>query len=277
MTAAAATLDPRTTLARPDLAEQALEGVVRAKTFRAVRPMHCAVSIAPVWQDADEASEQIDQLLFGEIFDVLDARDDLVWGRARRDGLVGWVEASVLGQGAPRATHRVAALWADGDGPDGEFELPLNAFVVVEREDGDTAVLAGGDRMALADLAAIGEFERSPVDVAEQFIGTPHEMGGRSPEATDCSGMVQQALYACGLAGPRYASMQREIGEAVDPADARRGDLVLWDGHAGFLFGPGLVLHASGRHGEVLVEVFDAVDAAQREGGSAAPVFRRVV
>lgn len=277
MTAAAAILDPRTTLARPDLAEQALEGVVRAKVFRAVEPRHCAVAIAPMWAEADEGSEQLDQLLFGEVFDVLDARGDFVWGRARRDGMVGWIEAGVLADGAPLATHRVAALWADGDGPDGAFELPLNALVVVEREEGETAVLTGGDRMALSDLSPIGEFEPSPVDVAERFIGTPHEMGGRSPEATDCSGMVQQALYACGLAGPRYASMQRDLGAAVDPADARRGDLVLWDGHAGFVFGPGLVLHASGRHGEVLVEAFDAADRAQRDGGSAAPVFRRVV
>jgi len=276
LTAAAAILDPRTTLARPDLAEQALEGVVRARAFRAVKPMHCAVAVAPLWAEADDASEQIDQLVFGEAFDVLDARGDFVWGRARRDGLVGWVEADVLGEGRPLATHRVAVLWAEVRDGDDTGELPLNALVIVEREDGDEVVLADGARMDRDDLSPVGEFAADLLEIAEQFIGAPHQMGGRTSEATDCSGLVQQALYACGLPGPRYASMQRELGVAVAPEDARRGDLVLWDGHAGLLFGPGLVLHASGRHGEVLVEAFDAVDAQQRDGGSAAAVFRRL-
>ncbi len=277
MTAAAAILDPRTTLARPDLAEHALEGVVRAKAFRPVKPMHCVVAVAPMWAEADDAAEQIDQLVFGEAFDVLDARGDFVWGRARRDGMVGWIEADVLAEGRPLATHRVAVLWAEVRDGEDTGELPLNALVVVSREDGAEAVLADGARMDRDDLSPVGEFATDLLEVAEQFIGAPHQLGGRTSEATDCSGLVQQALYACGLPGPRYASMQRDLGAAVDAADARRGDLVLWDGHAGILFGPGLVLHASGRHGEVLVEAFEEADAAQREGGSAPPVFRRVV
>lgn len=275
MTASAALLDPRTTLARPDLAEQGLEGVVRAAAFRPVRPMHCAVSVLPVLETPVEDGEQIDQLVFGEIFDVLDQRDGHVWGRARRDGIVGWVDADALAEGAPRATHRVRVLFAEGDGPDGAFDLPLNALVTVEREADGVAWLAGGDAMAADDLAPLGVFEDEPVEVAELFIGAPHEMGGRTAAGTDCSGMVQQALYACGLAGPRNSDQQREVGREVEAAQARRGDLVLWQGHAGLVFGPNLVLHASGAAGEVLVEALDAVDAAQRAGGSPAPVYRR--
>ena len=264
MTPAAATLDPRTTLARPDLAEQALEGLVRARTYRPARPMHAAVPLADIHADADPASERIDQLIFGEAFDVLDQKGDRLWGRARRDGLVGWISASALKPGARLPTHRVAAVAA---------ALPLNALVA------DTAAVSPDD------LAPIGAFESDPVAVAERLLGVPHSLGARSSTATDCSGLVQQALYACGLAGPRHADQQAELGRAVDREDARRGDLVIWlsspgdhswTGHSAFMLDADRVLHATGHHGAVVIERFAEADARYRAAGFDAPVFRRL-
>ena len=261
MTAAAAILDPRTTLARPDLAEQALEGIVRATAFRAPLPMHCAVPVADLHRDAAAGPHPVDQLIFGEAFDVLEVRDDQVWGRARRDGVVGWVRRSALAGGAPLATHRV--------GSTGET-LPLNALVV---ETGDAR-----------GLAPIGSFAAEPIEVAERLLGTPYLLGGRSSRGTDCCGLVQQALYACGRAAPRYADQQAELGRAVSADEARRGDLVIWldpkegpwNGHAAFMLDGDRVLHAVGRLGGVVIEPFADADARHRAAGSAGPVIRRV-
>ena len=260
MTAAAASLDPRTTLARPDLAEQALEGIVRAAAFRAVRPMHCAVPVADIHLNVEPGEHPVDQLIFGEAFDVLDTRGNQVWGRARRDGVVGWVTLSALKDGTPLATHRIGST---------EGKLPLNALVV---EDGDPP-----------GLAPIGSFAAEPVEVAERLLGTPYKLGGRSSLGTDCCGLVQQALYACGRAAPRYADQQAELGQAVAKGDARRGDLVIWldpdegpwNGHAGFMLDGDRVLHAVGRLGGVAIEPFAEADARHRVAGSAGPVFRR--
>lgn len=261
MTAVAASLDPRTTLARPDLAEQALEGMVRAAAFRAVRAMHCAVPVADIHLDVEAGDHPVDQLIFGEAFDVLDMRGDQVWGRARRDGVVGWVMLAALGDGAPLATHRVGST--DG-------LLPLNALIV---EAGDPA-----------GLAPIGSFAAEPVDVAEGLLGTPYKLGGRSSLGTDCCGLVQQALYACGRAAPRYADQQAELGQAVAAGAARRGDLVIWldpdegpwNGHAGFMLDGDRVLHAVGRLGGVVIEPIAEADARHRVPDSDGPVFRRL-
>ena len=264
MTSAAATLDPRTTLARPDLAEQALEGIVRARAYRPTRPMHAAVPLADLHAEADPASERIDQLIYGEAFDVLDQKGDRLWGRARRDGLVGWVSASALKPGARLPTHRVAAVAAG---------LPLNALV------------SDPSAAAAADLAPIGAFESDPVAVAERLLGVPHSLGARSSTATDCSGLIQQALYACGRAGPRHADQQAELGRAVEQADARRGDLVVWlapkgehswTGPSAFMLDADRVIHASGHHGAVVIERFAEADARCRADGFAAPLFRRL-
>lgn len=258
----AALLDPRTTLARPDLAEQGLEGLVRATVFRAVTAMHGVIAVADIHADADVGSERIDQLLFGEAFDVLDRAGDRLWGRARRDGLVGWIDAAALAEGAPLPTHRVATLGAN---------LPFNALVVADNDD--------------AHLMPMGTFEADPVAVAERLLGVPHRLGARSSQATDCSGLVQSALYACGLAGPRFADQQAELGQGVARDQARRGDLVIWPhnagdhawtGHSALMLDAGRVIHATGHHGAVVIEDLTEAEARYIADGFEAPVFRRI-
>ena len=261
MTATATSLDPRTTLARPDLAEQALEGVVRATTFRAVRPMRCVVSVADIQAVADPAQEAVDQIIFGEAFDVLDVQGGRAWGKARRDGVVGWIDRTALEEGAPLAEAIVTSVSA---------ELPLNALVGEDDNSGT--------------VAPIGVFAADPVDVAERLIGVPHFLGGRSSQGTDCCGLVQQARYACGLAAPRYADQQAELGHAVDASSARRGDLVIWlkadetpwRGHSAFVLDDGRVLHATGHHGAVVIEPLTEAAARYAADGFVAPIYRRL-
>ncbi len=251
----------RPLLARSDLAALSLEGRVRADAYRPTRAMQAAVAVADIHAEADAASERIDQLLFGEVFDVLDEVDGRAWGQARRDGVVGWIDLSRLAPGLTRPTHTV---WAK-DGA-----LPLNALV------------AGGEGSA---TRAIGVFEQDIVAVAERLIGTPHELGARSSVATDCSGLVQQALLACGLAGPRRAHEQAELGVEVARDQASRGDLVIWlniaegqswTGHAGILTDQAHVVHATGHHGAVVVETLAEADARCLADGFDTARFRRI-
>lgn len=258
----ATVLDPRTTLARPDLAALALEGIVRADAYRATRAMVCAVPVGDLFAAPDADAERIDQLIHGEVFDVLDQADGHAWGQARRDGLVGWVRTDALTPATARPTRRVAST----RGP-----LPLNALVTADISD-DT-------------LAPIGTFETDPVTVAERLLSTPHSLGARSSIETDCSGLVQQALYACGLAGPRHADQQAELGRAVVRDEAQRGDLVIWlhapgdhawTGHVALMVDSDQVIHATSHHGQVVVEPLLDADARYRTDGFKPPIFRRL-
>lgn len=256
--------DPTTTPARPDLASLALEGLVRADAYAAPRPMRAGAPVIDLFDGSGAEAVRIDQLLFGEVFDVLETRGERAWGQARRDGVVGWVDLSLL-QGLGEApTHRVRVVGG---------RLPLNALVTVT------------DGAAPEDLAALGEFEADPIAVAESLIGTPHAVGARSSAATDCAGLVQQALLACGKAGPRYAHQQAWLGRAVAREDIRRGDLAIWlhdrggagwSGHSAFVLDAGTILHASGGLGRVEVEPLAAADARCRAEGFSPPAFRRL-
>lgn len=243
------------------LAEQALEGLMRAEAYRRTDPFHCRLPLADVVADD---GQRIDQLLFGEAFDVLERREARAWGRARRDGVVGWVSLDALASGAPLASRRVASVSAS---------LPLNALI-------------GEDAQGLAetDLEMIGAFERDLVAVAERLLGRPHALGARSSVATDCSGLVQQALLACGLPGPRRAADQAELGRAVARNDAQRGDLAIWlssaegdwTGHSALVVDAERIIHATGARGAVVIETIAEVEARLTADGSAAAIFRRV-
>jgi hypothetical protein len=264
--------DPRTTLARADLAEQALEGLVRATAFRPIEPWQCATPSAAVRKAPDASGEQLDQVVFGEAFDVLDRQDGWLGGRARRDGYVGWVEAAAFAQPILAPTHRVSALRAYAFAEPNPKTPPvalltLNALASVERIDGGFAKVARTGWIALAHLGALDAFERDPVAVAERYLGAPYQWGGRESLGLDCSALVQQALYACGRGCPRDADMQAaQTGEAIDRDQGlRRGDLVFWDGHVGLMVDEARILHANTHHMAVAVEPLADAVARNRE------------
>ncbi|WP_282008847.1 NlpC/P60 family protein [Brevundimonas aveniformis] len=244
-------LDPRFLLARSDLAELALEGLVVAERYAPTRALRCVLGFAPI---RDEAGEQVGEILFGEVFDVLEDREALSWGRARRDGTVGYVDSDLLETVSAPATHRVATT---------EAALPLNALVT------------DADEVEPEHLTDFLTFDTDLASAAERLLGAPYHRRGRSRAGVDSGGLVQQALLACGKAGPRPSDLQARLGDAT--TEARRGDLLVWIGnHAGIAVDDTRLIHACPQAGRVLIEAIQEVDARWRALGAGAPVIRRL-
>ena len=262
--------DPRNTLARDDLAAEALEGIVRAGRFARPQPMQCVAGSTSIRRAADGGAEQMDQLLFGEFFEVLDRKAGWLWGQARRDSYVGWVAQAALTDAIITPTHRITALrtyaFPEPDIKSGPpILLTMNALVTVEGRDGRFARVARAGYVAEAHLGDLLTFERDAAAVAELYVGAPYQWGGRESVGLDCSGLVQQALFACGRGCPRDADMQaRELGDEIAASDLRRGDLVFWTDHVGMLLDEGRLIHANGFHMAVAVEAL--TDAVGRNG-----------
>lgn len=270
--------DPRLTLARPDLAAESLQGLLAAKAYAPVRPHRCRAPSAGLRRAPDAAAEQLDQLLFGEAFDVLEETGGWAWGQARRDGYVGFVRTADLAPGALPATHRVRALRAYGfsapdikSAPAGLYSL--NALVQVEARDGAFVRSPDGGWFVASQLCEVGWFEADPAAVAERFLGAPYQWGGRESLGLDCSGLVQQALYACGLACPRDSDQQARIGRPVAQTELRRNDLVFWRGHVGLMLDEARMIHANAFHMAVAIEPL--AEALERIGPATA--LRRVL
>lgn len=251
--------DSRTLLARPDLADQSLQGLVEASRYERVRPMMVASPSAPLRRDPGESAERVDELVLGEGFNALEGASGHVWGQARRDGYVGYVPAELLSPQGAAPTHWVRALrtYAFAEPSIKSASLgpySMNALVCVEDADGDLVRSDAGTWFWRAHLAPIGQFEADAAAVAERFVGAPYLWGGRTSLALDCSGLVQQALYACGRACPRDADQQAALGCEIDRKDLGRGDLVCWRGHIGIMLDDRRLIHANGHHMAVAIE-----------------------
>jgi NlpC/P60 family/Bacterial dipeptidyl-peptidase Sh3 domain len=251
--------DPRLILARPDLADAALQGLVQAERFDKTQAMHCAVSAVAIRREPDKAAEQLDQLLFGETFRVLESQGGWGWGQAGRDGYVGHVRLEELRPGVVAASHRVSALRAYAfSRPDIKSRplalLSLNALVSAEAEDGKFLKAEGSGWIPAVQLIPIGLYETDPAAIAERFLGAPYQWGGRESLGLDCSGLVQQALHACGRFCPRDSDQQQALGRPVSLDELARNDLVFWKGHVGLMLNAERLLHANAFHMQVAIE-----------------------
>lgn len=274
--------DARITPIRDGIAGQSLEGLVRAEVYLEPKVLTCTRPATGIHRSPDAASEQMDQLLFGEVFEVIEEEGAFLWGQARRDGYVGFVDAKALARVDAQPTHMVSALrtyaFAESSiksraaGP-----YSLGSLVAVEAQEGRLSKVAGAGWMTSAHLTAIGEFETDPAAVAERFLGAPYLWGGRESLGLDCSGLVQQARFACGLGCPRDTDQQETLGRAIDRAEFGRGDLVFWKGHVAIGLDARRIVHANGFHMMTAIEPLDEAIGRISAAGSGEPTsYRRM-
>ena len=287
MSAPAGAYDPRVTPILGGVAARSLEGVIPADRYVDPVPMQVRAPLAGLRQGPEGGAELADQLLFGELYDVLESHEGWAWGQARRDGYVGWTPLEVLSPEIHVPTHRVSALrtYAFAEAslktrPKGLYSL--NALVTVEGEDGRYVKLAASGWVPREHLAPIGSAEEDPAAVAMRFLGAPYLWGGRDSVGLDCSGLVQQALYACGKACPRDTDQQKAaLGRPIEPgaglSGLQRTDLVFWRGHMGMMLDETRLLHANAHHMAVAIEpLAEAVARIEAAGVGAPTGFNRL-
>lgn len=267
-------LDPRLHAFRPDLADAALFGRVAADRYAEPRLAQVGDARLSVRKAPRFDAMQLTEALMGEALRVFDEQEGWAWVQLSQDGYVGYVTANALSARIVTPTHRVAVpatfLYPQASlKTQPATSVTLNAGLTITGEAGAFSRLADGRFVFTAHLQPVGSPARDFVSVASLLRNAPYYWGGKSVHGLDCSGLVQLALEACGLAAPRDSDMQEKgLGQACDPGDLsalRRGDLVFWRGHVGIMTGPDSLLHANAHHMMVMEEPLRA--AVERIAG----------
>lgn len=262
-------LDRRLHAFRPDLAEAGLEGEVQALRFVAGTPARVAVPVIGLRPQPDLASGIDTELLFGEDVTVFERADGWCWVKAASDGYVGYLPEEALSEIQAEPTH-IVTVQRTFVYPEPELRKPYKGIlsmgsrvrIVSEAE------ARGNHYVVLEDGTAIFSKHVQPisagsggdyVDIAARFIETPYLWGGRSGLGIDCSGLIQLAMQMTGRTAPRDTDMQAAgLGDVIDRAELRRGDLVFWKGHVAIMEDPQTILHANGHTMTVARENFEA-------------------
>jgi hypothetical protein len=279
------TLDPRRHACRSDLADASLAGRVVATRFVAGVAAQIVAPVTALRRHPARDAPLESEALAGEAVIVFETRvDGWSWVQLVRDRHVGYVETATLAPPGAAPTHRLRVpRTLVYPAPDIKVPplswLPLGArFAAVQHEERFLRLARGGfviaAHAAALEVAAAEDF----VTVAESFLAIPYLWGGKTGLGIDCSGLVQVALDACGIAAPRDSDMQEgELGTAVNDRSAlRRGDLVFWKGHVGMMRDAHTLLHANGHHMQVASEPLADAEArtAARGGGPITAIKR---
>lgn len=243
--------------------------VVRADTIVLV-----SSAVAPLHAEPKASSEQVSQSVAGHLATILETRDG--WRRVRLgDGYEGWMHEGYLEARAMSAIQvrkwEQSALLSLGcsiqvAGSGMKRELPLGARVSSE------ATIVNG--AALDAREARRHFPETRIAIcataAHWFAGTSYQWGGITPWGADCSGMVQTVFGLHGVALPRDARQQAELGsELTLLAEAwLPGDLLFFsdrtDGrvtHVAIVAAQRTLMHvAIGRGGFAVEQLDDARD-----------------
>ena len=200
---------------------------------------YCSVSVSPIRAEVSEKSEMTSQILYGETCEIIKTEGLYSKIKMDFDGYEGWVNSSVLKkENSEISKHLVTKNYGVFDLPEGRNLISLGSEVAFETE----------------NFVNNNNIRESLVGSAKKFINVPYLWGGRSYFGIDCSALVQLVYKIHGIALPRDADKQAELGEARDfVEESEPGDLAFFEDETGFISHVGLVLspfeliHASGK------------------------------
>jgi cell wall-associated NlpC family hydrolase len=138
--------------------------------------------------------------------------------------------------------------------------LPIGLMVILATGCGGTAAVQPRSHTEMPGSAASGAspLEQQLRSEVQQWVGTPHRMGGASRKGTDCSGFVQRMyrdIFQQQI--PRSTSRQVRAGQPINKKELSPGDLVFFripykGPHVGIYLGRSDFAHASTSKGVMI-------------------------
>jgi hypothetical protein len=218
----------------------------------------CNLAIVPLRAEASDKSEQVSQLLFGEVFEITEWKESWVKIISSHDNYPGWIgrlQFTMLGHLAykkfkqtppPLTLRAVTQAWKIAN--NSIYYLPIGSSLAFLE---GTTCFIGHERFEI--IGEIGETDNLAI-TAMSFLNVPYMWGGRTHFGIDCSGFTQAVFKLQGINLSRDTGMQVEQGYAINTLhDTKLGDLAFFENsegkvvHVGIMLNNEKIIHASGQ------------------------------
>jgi len=223
----------------------------------------CRLALVPVRKAPDIRGEQINQLLFGDHYEVIQTTSDKKWiaVRLHADLFEGWIDI--------RQHHAITKDYFDQISY-ANFKITTDVTCNILYKKSPLVILMGSivpisnselfkieEQFAFnGEAKSLGqkrdfEFLRS---IAQKYLHAPYQPGGKSPFGIDPAGFTQIVFKISGYSLQRELTQQANQGKKVAAyADAKPGDLAYFHdengivNHVGIVFPGEKIMHVQGQ------------------------------
>ncbi len=189
----------------------------------------------PMRKEPSDTSEMVNQVLFGEIFEVLENQEKWSKIKLHHDKYEGWIDNKQwMRSEEKRRKNKEQSVVTSLFVKNNNLILPAGSFVD----------------------AAVSENKKSILQTAKLFLHVPYLWGGRTFMGIDCSGFTQVVFRIHGTKLLRDAYQQEMQGKKITLKDAITNDLAFFSNNAGRVTHVGIIIkekntfkiiHASGK------------------------------
>lgn len=212
----------------------------------------CNLSIVAVRIVDSDKSEMINQLIYGDIIEILEEKEKWVKIKSVFDDYIGWIDKKQYFKIDDNIT-------VDLKNP--VYSIDLVEFI--ENNNNELVTIPIGSDISNISLmkhkfegkTISGKNNRnSIVNTALLFLNSPYLWGGKTPFGIDCSGFTQMVYKINGYKLSRDAKDQANQGETLSfIEESEAGDLAFFNNDQGDIIHVGIILqnnhiiHASGK------------------------------
>jgi hypothetical protein len=212
----------------------------------------CNLSIVPVRIEDSDKSEMINQLIYGDIIEILEEKEKWVKIKSVFDDYIGWID--------------IKQYFKIDDNIKLDLNDPIysiNLVEFIENNNNELVTIPIGSDISNISLmnhkfdgkTISGKNNRnSIVNTALLFLNSPYLWGGKTPFGIDCSGFTQMVYKINGYKLYRDAKDQANQGKTLSfIEESEAGDLAFFNNDEGDIIHVGIILqnnhiiHASGK------------------------------
>ena len=219
----------------------------------------CNLSIVPVRISDSDKSEMITQLVYGDLFTIVEEKDKWTKIKCEFDNYEGWIDSKQY-----KRLDKNDNIIIDNP----TYSSDLVEFI--ENENKELITISIGSNISNINLlnhkydgkSISGKQNRdSIVNTALLYLHSPYLWGGKTPFGIDCSGFTQMVYKINGYKLLRDAKDQATQGETLSfIEESEPGDLAFFHNkedvivHVGIILMDNHIIHASG---EVRIDRLD--------------------